>query len=976
MSKLCVAELSDIYDFEEKENKLIQKTAVIIAKAAIKSMKTALQSWREYYSGRIVQKQQIIDQYSGCCSFLKRSPFLKTHLRRFLMCPSSDRLDLSGCGISSKDMAALICAMSGRGCDLKEDRVTSIQLVRGILGDENMSSMDFSSNNLGADGTITFINILMQADFFRFERSISSVECVGLHSALTDLDLSRNSIGIAGSAAIESLLAAPKCTIKNLVLCCNMLADPGCAMVFRALKHNRSLTSLNMSENGAANAAGYQMGAALEANTALSHLNLAYNHLRGDGARRIGYGLGSNTTMKKLELQWNGFGDEDTMAELAKAIPQCALTELNLAHNRIKLKGATILSSFLEGGCCVKELVLDGNLIGQIGARMLFRAVQEASTRGQEFRTAVRTVNCGTHMVDRGAFDPCETAGDYALDLGDAYNRTVLCNLIRTSITGSGSFLSIKAGGKPTLFNATLGGMPVKISNNGSIDTGDWTVCTAAGLNLPISEQRDSDGQPVPLVKTWARLLNRPEDATSCTLTFAFKSDRKRATAGDALSARNMEILVGVFSDPGSSSEKCIETIDIIFGADTFVSMEQAELLLDLLTSTDPSRHAKLSAARITFVARCFHKIVETERNAGIIDRLTSIEERKALQKALGSVSRAMPCCCCCLQTLTCVTCFCCCCCCCCCRYRRHRRRSSPASSLLLRFCCCRRRLCRCCCGSCACPTLNRIARSDTLRDVGMAGMAGQVSFEYTPNNPTGHHKLDLSEPAQRDICLRLLEIKNEMQAREEQLRSFYSSGKRAGGRREDACDAAELERVWRNGRLDGAALPYREGWKVPRSGTLEVDFVCVAKPGMRDMPAPRPDCTPELAFQRLLESLRADGIDEPGRVAVLRRHSNTDLFTCRQLATLLALFDQSDMRVEVCVIAFARTVDWHGFRTVIQALRPRELKLLFARVGFINLFDDVMAVDFYELDLDNASERFVLQERLHARDPFGFPWS
>jgi hypothetical protein len=643
VSKQYVTELSDLYELEGKEMKLVQKTALLATKAAIKSMKTTLQLWREYYAGRMVQKQQIVDQYSYCCSYLKRSPFLKIHLRRFLMSPSSDRLDLSGCGISSKDMAALICALTGQGCDLKEDRVTSVQMVRGVLSDVTMSSMNLSFNSLGADGTVIFINALLQADFFRFDKAISSAECAGLHSALTDLDLSRNSIGIAGSAAIESLLAAPKCTIKNLVLCSNMLADPGCAMVFRALKHNTSLTSLNISENGASNAAGYQIGISLEANSFLSHLNLAYNHLRGDGAKRIGYGLGSNKTIKKLELQWNGFGDEETISELGKAIPSCGVTELNLAHNRIKLKGATILSSFLEGGSKLKELVLDGNLIGQIGARMLFRAVQEASKRGQEFRTAVRTASCGTRMVDRAAFDPCETAGDYELDLRDPYNRTVLCSLIRTSITGSGSFLTIKAGGKSTLYNASINGMLVKISNNGSIDTDDWTVCTVGGVNLPISEQRDGEGQPVPLVKTWARLLNRPEESTSCTLTFAFKSNRKRATASDALSERNLEILQEVFSDPGSTSEKCIETMDIIFGSDTFISIEQAESLLSLLSSTDPATNAKLSAARITFVARCFHKVVETGRNSEIIDRLTSIEERMALQKALGSVSWTWP---------------------------------------------------------------------------------------------------------------------------------------------------------------------------------------------------------------------------------------------------------------------------------------------------------------------------------------------
>ena len=241
-----------------------------------------------------------------------------------------------------------------------------------------------------------------------------------------------------------------------------------------------------------------------------------------------------------------------------------------------------------------------------------------------------------------------------------------------------------------------------------------------------------------------------------------------------------------------------------------------------------------------------------------------------------------------------------------------------------------------------------------------------QVSFEYTPNNPTGFHKLDLSEAAQRDICLRMVEIKNEVQEREEQLSDFYGSGRRAGGRREGPEDSPELERVWRNSRLDGAPFVYHEGWKVPRSGVLEVDFVQIRKPGVGDLPPPKPDITPQKVFDNFLEALRAQGLDERRRISMLRRHSNTELFTCRQLASLLGLFHEPDLRVEVCVIGYSRTIDWHGFKNVTLALSLRELKQLHRRLGYVNLFDDVMAVDFYELDLEQPPERFVMQELLH----------
>jgi hypothetical protein len=279
--------------------------------------------------------------------------------------------------------------MAGHGCELKLESVKSIQEVRVTLGDTPLYSMDISNNSLRADGTVAFAHIMLTSNFFRFDRPLPNPVASNLVAAVTELDISRNSLGIAGSTPIESLLSAPQCTLKKLLLCSNLLADLGCANVCRALQKNTTLTCLNLSENGASNAAGVQLGIALEKNSVLEDLNLAYNHLRETGARRIGHGLCHNKTVKKLDLQWNGFGDEETILEFAKAIPVCGVTELNLAYNRIKLKAATIVASFIEGGSNIKELVLDGNLIGQIGARMLLRAVQEASRRGQEFSTTV-----------------------------------------------------------------------------------------------------------------------------------------------------------------------------------------------------------------------------------------------------------------------------------------------------------------------------------------------------------------------------------------------------------------------------------------------------------------------------------------------------------------------------------------------------------------------------------------------------------
>jgi len=49
-------------------------------------------------------------------------------------------------------------------------------------------------------------------------------------------------------------------------------------------------------------------------------------------------------------------------------------------------------------------------------------------------------------------------------------------------------------------------------------------------------------------------------------------------------------------------------------------------------------------------------------------------------------------------------------------------------------------------------------------------------------------------------------------------------------------------------------------------------------------------------------------------------------------------------MQVEVCVIGYARTLDWHGYKNVLMNLSIPQVKQLQHRIGYINLFDDVMA--------------------------------
>ena len=230
----------------------------------------------------------------------------------------------------------------------------------------------------------------------------------------------------------------------------------------------------------------------------------------------------------------------------------------------------------------------------------------------------------------------------------------------------------------------------------------------------------------------------------------------------------------------------------------------------------------------------------------------------------------------------------------------------------------------------------------------------GVSSFSFTRKNPTGHYKLRLDESTEREICLRLIECRGEQSKRLSQLESYY---KNRTGKRDP------IERVWRNCKFNKRQMDFDMSWKVPEKGVLEFDFVSLRKPGADEEPLSDEDffayCQKELAsFLKYEEEARF--------VAAVRRWSETTVFTCKQLRRLLRPLKTPLARVEIVVIGFSRTVDWHSYKFIQHELSVNEFKELRHRIGLVNLWDESCACDYYELDLADPEQRWICQEILH----------
>jgi hypothetical protein len=87
---------------------------------------------------------------------------------------------------------------------------------------------------------------------------------------------------------------------------------------------------------------------------------------------------------------------------------------------------------------------------------------------------------------------------------------------------------------------------------------------------------------------------------------------------------------------------------------------------------------------------------------------------------------------------------------------------------------------------------------------------------------------------------------------------------------------------------------------------------------------------------------------------------------TCEHASGLLALFKESEARTALFVKTYARIVDWHNMLHVLQRFTQPEMEILGKRIGFPNMFNEVMAANYYELDLSHPEQRWVVQELVH----------
>lgn len=158
-------------------------------------------------------------------------------------------------------------------------------------------------------------------------------------TALRELDISRNEIGLGGAAAVADLLGRNCCpNLKRLWLELNDIPPEGVSLIAKSLWYNNHLEEIDLHGNHVGGQGANEIAEMLQHNTTLESIFLEENGIGPQGAISIANALGyqKNCTLQQLDLGDNCIGDEGARA-LARALyHNPTLSLLSLWANRFE----------------------------------------------------------------------------------------------------------------------------------------------------------------------------------------------------------------------------------------------------------------------------------------------------------------------------------------------------------------------------------------------------------------------------------------------------------------------------------------------------------------------------------------------------------------------------------------------------------------------------------------------------------------
>ncbi|XP_054096205.1 leucine-rich repeat-containing protein 74A isoform X2 [Callithrix jacchus] len=168
-----------------------------------------------------------------------------------------------------------------------------------------------------------------------------------------------------------------------------------------------------------------------------SYMNLNHHGLGPRGTKAIAIALVSNTTVTKLELEDNGITEEGILSLVEMLQENYYLQEMNISNNQLGLKGARIISDFLETNTSsIWSLELSGNDFKEESAALLCQ-VLSSNYRIKKLDLSHNQFSDvgGEHLGQMLATNVGLTSLDLSWNHFHTRGAVALCNGLRGNVT-------------------------------------------------------------------------------------------------------------------------------------------------------------------------------------------------------------------------------------------------------------------------------------------------------------------------------------------------------------------------------------------------------------------------------------------------------------------------------------------------------------------------------------------------------------
>ena len=258
---------------------------------------------------------------------------------------------------------------------------TGLNNVKALLFNNkllNLNELNLSWKSINSEAT-NGSNNLLQAKFpVHKEMKDSSVSREVTVNILWDgtNDSTPDSLNLSGNCDGDGVLFIAFGLCNNRTLCTldisnNKICDLGTQEMAKALHENMTLQTLNISYNNIQVDGARAIAGALRANKALQNLDISNNNMRVVGAKVIAEALYENRTLQKLDFSNNNILDDGAIAISECIKKNSALQQLVISGNNVSVEGVIKIAEAVKINTTLQNLDISSNRISNDGAKVI-----------------------------------------------------------------------------------------------------------------------------------------------------------------------------------------------------------------------------------------------------------------------------------------------------------------------------------------------------------------------------------------------------------------------------------------------------------------------------------------------------------------------------------------------------------------------------------------------------------------------------